>query len=197
MPRFRRSFRPRRRKLISQPIQHSPALMGNNPNNNVGLLHVLAHAGVLAGGSMGSTRSGGEDRLTEVDNGRHVGNMNINLAFTTVAAGTGYYEYALVKYERSTTVPIIGTDPVPASAVIVTDGLQNAVRSLSPGYLIQYGQIAVTPQTTRLKIIRANWSKFDKSLVRDGDYFCLIIFNRSDGQSSYDIQTRYRTFNLK
>ncbi len=170
--------------------------MGNAPTNNIGLVHVLAHAGVLAGGAMGSTRSGGEDRLTEVDNGRQVGNMTIDIAFTISATALGYYEYALIKYERSTTVPIIGTDPVPTSAVITSDGLQNAVRSLSPGYVIQYGQFAIQGTSYTRKII-AKWAKFGKGMVRDGDYFVLIMFNRSDSAIVYDIQTRYRTYNVK
>ncbi len=195
MPRYSmRRFR--KRKRYAHPIQHSPALMGNAPADNIALVHVLAHAGNLASTNLTQSRTGGEDRSTEVDNGRHIGNMTINLAFTTVAAGTGYYEYALIKYERSTSVPTIGTDPVPSSADIVTNGLQASVRGLTPGYLIEYGQIAMSPQTTRIKILKAKWAKFKKALVRDGDYFVLIIFNRSGGASTYDIQTRYKTYTV-
>ncbi len=123
--------------------------------------------------------------------------MTIHLSFRSTVAGTGYYEYALVKYERSTSVPVIGTDPVPTSADIATGGLQREIRSMTPGYLIKYGQIAITPQTTKITVIKANWAKYKKALVRDGDYYCLVIFNRSDGASFYDVQTRYKTYSVR
>ncbi len=196
-----RHFRGRRggkRKLFGQPIQHSPALMGNSPSSAIGVLHVLGHAGVLAGGSMGSTRSGGEDRLTEIDNGRHVGKMQVQIDFTVGASSIGYYEVAAIKYERSTTVPIIGTDPVPSSADIVGNGLQQAVRSLTPGYCIYWDTIPLTPGTNRTKKFTLNWDKYKKAMCRDGDYFTIIVFNRSgDNNTIYDIQTRYKTYTIK
>ncbi len=171
--------------------------MGNGPADNIGLLHVLAHAQGLAGGSMGASRTGGEDRLTEVDNGRHVGHTTIDFSLSFTASPVGYYEYAVVKYERSTSVPSIGTDPVPSSADITTVGLQQSVRSLSPGYVLQYGQIPCVPNINVHRVIKINWAKFKKSLVRDGDYFCIIFFNRSNTTNIYDLQIRYRTYTLK
>ncbi len=187
----------KKRKLFGQPVQHSPSLMGNSPANLIGLIHVLAHANILAGGSMTSDRTGGEDRTTDVDNGRHVGKMHVQIDFTVGAASSGYYEIAAIKYERSTTVPAIGVDPVPSSADISGDGLQRAVRSLSPGYIIYWDTVAITPGTNRTKKILLNWNKYGKATVRDGDYYTLIVFNRSnDNNTIYDIQTRYRTYSV-
>ncbi len=185
-----------RRKIYGQPIQHSPSLLGNNPANDTALIHILAHADQLAGQSMTAARTGAEDRTTDVDNGRHVGRMTLDIGFT-VSASTGYYEYALVKYERSTSVPTIGVDPVPSSADIVSDGLQRAVRSFTPGYVIKFGLIAITPQTNRIVKIKADWAKFGKAQVRDGDYYALIVFNRTDAAPLYDIHIRYKTYTVK
>ncbi len=183
--------------MYSGKIQHSPSLIGNTPANNIALLHVLAHSQQLAGGSMTASRTGGEDRTTEVDNGRHVGKMTLDVAFIPLAAANGYYEYVVVKYERSFTVPVVGTDPVPSSANAVTDGLQREARSLAPGYVVQHGIIPITAETTVVRKIKINWAKFGKSLVRDGDYFCIIFFNRAAASNTYDISIRYNTYTVK
>ncbi len=186
-----------KRKVFGQPIQHSPSLMGNGPANNIGLVHVLAHASNLAGASMAASRTGGEDRSTEVDNGRHVGNTTIDFAITISGAPKGYYEYAVVKYERSFSVPTIGADPVPSSADMAAFGLQQAVRNLAPGYVLQFGVIPLTTETSTVRKIRISWSKFKKAQVRDGDYFCILFFNRSESASIYDLQIRYKTYTVK
>jgi len=121
LARFRRSTK--RRKIYGQPIQHIPSLMSNNPANNIGLLHVLAKSNTVAGGTVGGSRTGQEDRDVTIDNGRSVGRMTIQIDFTPVASVQGYYEYAVIKYHRQTTVPAIGTDPVPSSADITSTGL--------------------------------------------------------------------------
>jgi len=196
------SFRRRRfsrrgtRKMYSQPVQHTASLIGNAPANDTGLVHVLAHASQLAGGSMTASRTGNEDRTTEVDNGRHVGKMTLDIGFTPGGA-KGYYEYAITKYERSFSVPTIGVDPVPSNADMAADGLQRAVRSLTPGYVIRYGIIPITLETSRTQKLVINWAKFKKAQVRDGDYFTITMFNRTDAAPVYDIYTRYKTYVVK
>ncbi len=172
--------------------------MGNSPNNDVGLLHVLAQAGQLAGGAMSVARIGGEDRLTEVDNGRTIGKMQVQIDFTVGPNSNGFYEVAAIKYERSTSVPVIGTAPVPTSADIGTNGLQQEVRSNTPGYVIYFDTIAITPETNRSKKLTLNWAKYGKAVVRDGDFYAIIMFNRTnDSTTVYDIQTRYKTYTVK
>ncbi len=197
MRHYGRRFGGRKRKIYGQKVQHSPSLMGNAPINNVGLLHVLAHASQLAGGSMTAARTGNEDRTTEVDNGRVIGKTTVDWAFTPGTNTSGYYEYAVVKYERSTSVPGVGTDPVPSSADMAAEGLQRSVRSLTPGYVIQFDTIPVTAETSRSKKIVINWAKYGKAIVRDGDYFCIIFFNRADATATYDLQIRYNTYSVK
>ncbi len=146
---------------------------------------------------MTGSRTGGEDRTTEVDNGRTVGKTTIDFGLTPTALTTGYYEYAVVKYERSFTVPAIGTDPVPTSANIITGGLQRECRSLAPGYVLQFGIIPATKETVVTRKIIINWAKFNKEKVRDGDYYCIIFFNRTDGAGVYDLHIRYKTYTVK
>jgi len=192
MPRYgyRRPMKRRGRQILKGAIQHSPALMGNAPAGGVALLHVLAHATVLAGTSMSQNRFD-EDRNTECANGRNIHNMICNISFVPATATQGYYELGFIKYERSTSVPAIGTDPVPATATILADGLQNSVRSLSPGYMIKFMTIPVTAEISKAISIKLNWAKYRKAKVRDGDYFCLVVFNRTNGAGTYDIQTRF------
>ncbi len=170
--------------------------MGNAPVNNVGLLHVIANGPQLAGGSMTTDRTSTENRFQGVNNGRYVGKTTIDFALTSVGTPRGYYEYCVVKYQRQFTVPAIGTDPVPSSAVIITDGLQNACRSLAPGYVIKFGTIPVTAETTVTRKIVINWAKFGKAIMRDGDFFTIVFFNRSDSTNTYDLQIRYTTYNV-
>ncbi len=194
MPRFRRSFRRARKPARKMVMQHIPSFMGNSPSNLIGLVHVLAHSGSLAGGSPSASRMD-EDRLTEVANGNHIGRTHVELSFIPVDLTSGYYEYAFVKYERSFAVPTIGVDPVPSSANIATNGLQQEVRSLSPGYVVQFGTIPMTGDQSAKRTLSVSWAKFGKSLVRDGDYFVLIVFNRATSNATvYDIQCRYKTY---
>ncbi len=182
----------RRISFIKNPIQHSPSLIGNAPAAGILTLHVFAHAGVLAGSGMGASRME-EDRLTEVANGRRLGRVTIDMGIIPGTGQAGFYEYALLKYERSNAVPIVGTDPVPSSADCVATGLQQAVRSLSPGYVIQFGLIPITEETVFAKKIIANFAKFKKAKVRDGDYYVILIYNRTGASGTYDLQFRYRT----
>ncbi len=185
-----------KRKIYGQPVQHSPSLMGNAPLNNIGLLHVLARSGTLAGGSMTASRVGDENRTVDVDNGRSIGKMTVSVNFTTSGASIGYYEYAFIKYHRQTSVPAIGTDPVPTSADIVSDGLQRAVRNFTPGWVVHFGTVSSNTAFNRGIKLVINWAKFKMEKVRDGDFYCLVMFNRSDGTATYDIQTRYKTYTV-
>ncbi len=144
---------------------------------------------------MTADRTGGEDRTTAVDNGRKVGNMTLDIGIVPGTTTNGYYEYCVVKYERSTSVPVIGTDPVPSTADIVSDGLQRSCRSSTPGYVIKYGMIPLTSETSRTVKLSIRWAKFHKEKVRDGDYFTIVFFNHTgDGSCIYDLQCRYKTY---
>ncbi len=169
--------------------------MGNAPGNNLALVHVLGKAGELAGASMAASRTP-EDRFQEIANGRTVGNMTINLDFTVAAATTGYYEYAVVKFEKQTAVPTLGAGNMPSSADMAATGLQQAIRNDAPGWVIEYNTIALTGGSNRSKVIKCRWGKYNKAKVRDGDFFMLIIFNRSDANGPYDVQIRYRTYTV-
>lgn len=191
--RFRgRRGRKRRRFIPKEQIQHSPSLLGNAPAANVGLLHVLVHANGLAGGSMNADRRD-EDRLTEVGNGRHIRNMIVSIGFIPSANSQGYYELGFIKYERSFTVPTLGTDPVPSTANMLSVGLQQEVRSLTPGYMVKYMQVPISAETTKIISVKVDWAKYKKSMVRDGDYFTLLVFNRTAAAGTYDINTRFNT----
>ncbi len=188
--------RSRKRKVtyLKNPIQHSPSLIGNAPANGIALLHVFAQAPGLAGGSMSADRTD-ENRLTEVGNGRKLGRVTIDVGIIPATGQQGFYEYAVVKYERSTSVPVVGTDPVPSSADCVGTGLQQAVRRLTPGYCIQFGLIPITTETTVVRKITISFAKFRKAKVRDGDYYCIIFYNRTQATGTYDLHFRYRTGN--
>ncbi len=182
------------RKTFTPSIQHSPSSIGNAPAFQVGLLHVLAKSGLLAGASMTSDRTGVEDRTVEIDNGKHVGQMTIDLVIQPSTDTSGYYEYLFVKYQRQTSVPAWGTDPVPTSAGVLTDGLQREARSLSPGWVVKFGIIPCTSETVVTRTIKVNWKKFKMDKVRDGDFFCMLMYNRQSSATKYDFHVRYKTY---
>ncbi len=183
----------RRRSIPRETIQHSPSLIGNAPAAGIALLHVFAHADNLASPNLTQDRTGGEDRFTAVDNGRRILPVTIDISILPGTGQQGVYEYAIVKYERSTSVPAIGVDPVPSSADIVASGLQGAVRGFTPGYVVNFGLIPVTSETTTIRKIKVNFAKFKKAKVRDGDYYTIIMYNRTQAGGTYDLQFRYYT----
>ncbi len=164
--------------------------MGNTILTNDQLLTVPAKAGLLAGTALATDRDAG-DRSQELQTGNILGNMTIDVTASPSGAAFGVIEYVVFKVQRALTVPIIGTDPIPSDADAITGGLQSAYRKNMPGWIIQFGTFRISAEVTAIKKIRINWNKFRMAKVRDGDFFCIVYFNRTGGSITFDWQARY------
>lgn len=184
MRRYRRST-PNRPRL-----QHSPSEMaGSIAGSTLATVRMLATPNSLAGSGAGTARSGA-DRDKEVDAGSRLGTVTVNLGIRGATA-SGSIEVGIVKYERQSSVPTVGVDPVPSTADVLSVGLQQALRMASPGWVMKFYNIAYTSETTRTKDFSINLKKFRKATWRDGDYLALLLFNRGTSTVTVDHQARY------
>ncbi len=190
MPRFRSRRRGRSFVHRGPRIQHSPAEMGGTVAlNTLAAVRQLCIPNQVAGSSAGTPRDG-SDRDKEVNTGSKVGNITIDISLSGATA-SGILEYALIKYQRQSTVPLVGVAPVPSSATVLAVGLQQATRLASPGWVLHFNTMAYTAETTRTKMLKINLSKFRMSSWRDGDYFSLLLFNRGGAAIFVDHHARY------
>jgi len=196
MPRYYSNRRSRRRRTggATTIIQHSPSSMGNLVPTNDQLVTFMAVANVFAGGSMTTDRTD-ENRLTDVPNGRNIGRTTWNVGFEVGSeTQSGYIEYCVFKAERQHGTPVVGTDPLPTDAEVISLGLQAMYRNNLPGWVIKFGLIPITSETIVTREISVSWSKFKKQRVKDGDFYGIVFFNRTGVNVTIDWQCRYKTF---
>ncbi len=153
------------------------------------VLRYLCIPNANAGVSLDTPREGG-DRNKEVQNGSVVGNITLNVALRGLTAG-GTLEVGLVKIPRSHIVPVVGTDPIPASSEVDSLGLQTMMRENMPGWVYHFSVLSFTTEQPVNKWIKLNLGKFRASKWRDGDYLALFLFNRSGATITVDHTARY------
>ncbi len=183
--------RPRRRlQRASRPrTQHTIDEQAGTIITKVLSLRFLAIPNVTAGSALGTAREGG-DRDKEVNNGSVVGNITLNVSLRGITAA-GSLEICLLKVQRSHSVPVVGTLPMPTSAAVDSDGLQSSMRANFPGWVYHYSIISFAAEQPQNKWIRLNLGKFRASKWRDGDYLALCLFNRSSATITVDHTARY------
>ena len=165
--------------------------MGNAPAANIAVVFIAGVASNLAGASLTGNQID-ENRDREIAIGRRVGTMVATITVESTTA-SGILEYAWVKVEKADTTPILGT-LLPTSAECATQGTQQALRQEQPGQVIHYGTMAFTAQTTRTKVVKANWAKFKMAKCRVGDHFIFYVFKRVGGSATiYNIEFFYKT----
>ncbi len=178
------------RRAISRPrVQHTASEMSGTILTKILSLRYLCIPNANAGVAMDTPREGG-DRNKEVNNGSVVGNITLNVSIRGISA-EGTLEIGLVKIPRSHIVPVIGTDPIPASSEVDGSGLQTMMRENMPGWVYHYSLMSFAPEQPRNKWIKLNLSKFRASKWRDGDYLALFLFNRSSATITVDHTARY------
>ncbi len=114
--------------------------------------------------------------------------FNIDIRNNT---GDGPIEYAILKIERAHVVPDTDGILLPGNADIITEGLQASTRRYQPGRVIKFGSFSVAAEQPRSLSIKGNYSKFKMSRIRTGDFFTLVLFNRTSATTTIDIQARY------
>ncbi len=197
MPRygFRRPMKRRGKKWdVTNVIQHTPSTMDNTILTLDQLVVICAVPNVDAGGAMTTDRTN-EDRLTQVANGRHVGRTTLDVDWLPGATNAGgIIEYMIWRIDHAFAVPVVGGSGLPTDAEVGAQGMQQAYRQHIPGWCLKYGQLVFTLETQKAKKLTINWAKFKKDTMKDGTYFGVTFFNRSDTSVTMNVQMRYKTY---
>ncbi len=173
-------------------VQHSPSVIGSALTTEAAVLAVLANTVNVAGTSLQTDRDPG-DRFQQVGNGSKLGQITIELA-TRLVGQPGYLDIVIAKLERSFTVPVIGTDPIPSLAEMTSGGLQGIFRQNMPGWVVHHSVFPFSAAGSNTKTIKINLAKFRKNTFRDGDFLIMMLLNKSGGSMTVDWQTRYYEF---
>jgi len=184
-------FRGRRRNSMpSRPrIQHSPSEMDGTIVTKVLSIRVLAKGDVLAGTSLGTTRTS-TNRDVDIGAGSLVPNLRISVSIRGLS-NEGYLEISIVKIQRSSTVPTLGTAPMPSSADVDGDGLESTMRKNTPGWCIHNIIMPFSAETPTQRTFSVNLRKFRMQKFRDGDFLLLMLYNRSAATITIDHKANY------
>ncbi len=185
MRRGRRSFRPRGNTVI-----HVPSTIAGTMVTNTSALIVIVSPSIFAGQSA-STNIESQDKDRTVNVGHHVGQLNILMSIRNTS-GDGIIEFAVYKVERAASTPSLGTHPIPSSADITAQGLQQAARLDNPGKVFHYSQRSYSIENTVAHRITVSPAKFKLSKLKAGDHWILQLFNRGPQTVTYDFQARYK-----
>ncbi len=192
MPRYglRRRMRPRRK--LGNSVIHVPSTMSQTLATKIATVIVIESPSIFAAGSA-SDNIEAQDKDRTVNVGHHLGTLNVSFSCRNASAD-GVVEYAILKVERQSTTPVLGTHPIPTSAEIDTQGLQQAVRLANPGKVFHYSARAYTLQISYVHNMRVSPAKFKLSKVKAGDHWILLVFNRGGSQITFDVQMRYKEY---
>ncbi len=149
----------------------------------------LALTDTLAGAGLGVTRTG-SDRFQEISSGSIIPSARVNVAIRAIT-NEGYLEIAIVKIQRSTIVPAVGTSPSPTSLQVDGQGLESAMREQYPGWCIHNIVMPFSAETPTQRNFSVNLTKFKMAKFRDGDHLLLAIFNRSASTVTVDHKANY------
>ncbi len=106
----------------------------------------------------------------------------------------GIVEFCIYKVERAATTPVLGTHPVPSTADINSQGMQQACRMANPGKVFHYSKRAYTPEIAFTHKIKVSPAKFKLSKIKAGDHWVLQLFNRSLATVNFDYESRYKEY---
>ncbi len=192
MPRFRRSYRRPRRKMGNSVI-HVPSTIDGSTNLNSTSLFVIVSPSIFAGGSASSNiEAQDKDRTANV--GHHIGRLNIEVT-TRDITNDGIIEYCVFKVERADSTPSLGSHPVPSTAEILSQGMQQACRLANPGKVFHSSKRAYTPEVNVVHRITVSPAKFKLSKMKAGDHWILLVFNRASvGNVTTDFEARYKEY---
>ncbi len=191
MPRFGRRYR--KGKSYTTAVIHVPSTMGGSLASNAAVLHVIESPSIFAAGSASSNIEA-QDKDRTVNVGHKIGRITIDYGISN-AQGDGVLEFCILKTLRSDSTPTLGTHPIPSAAEILAQGMQQACRLANPGLVFYYGKATFTREFTRTKHIMLSPAKYKQSLVKAGDHWVMLVFNRSTAATIVnDFECRYKEF---
>ena len=191
MPRYRgRSRRPRRK--MGNSVIHVPATMAGTLAANTSKVFVIASPSIFAAGSASSNIEA-QDKDRTINVGHHMGAFTIDFGIRA-SANDGTYEFCVYKVERHDTTPTLGNHPVPSTAEILAQGMQQACRMANPGKVFHYSKRPYTVERNIVHKIRVSPAKFRLSKIKAGDHWILQVFNRGTAQVTDDFECRYKEY---
>ncbi len=190
---FRR-FRRRKRifRKSGNVVIHVPSSMAGTLAANTSKVIVIVAPSIDAAESA-TQGINDQDKDRTVQVGHHVGTFTIDFAIRNLT-NDGVYEWCIYKVERVATTPVLGTHPVPSTATIVTQGLQQACRLANPGKVFHFSKRAYTIEQDIVHKIRVSPAKFKLSKLKAGDFWILQVFNRGPAIVTDDFECRYKEY---
>ncbi len=173
---------------------HVPSTINQNMVANGNALFFAAVPGtyIVTGTPLTNDTFEDADRAQRVPLGCEIPSIIYDISIRD-ATDSSSVEYCLFKVERAHEVPTTNDGLLPSSNSILTEGLQAAMRKYQPGRVIKFGVISVAAEQPLHRSIKGNYGKFKMAKVRTGDYYGIILFNRTGGTGtlSVDVQMRY------
>ncbi len=185
--RGKKRFRPSGNTVI-----HVPSTMQGTITNAVSNVLVIVSPSIFAAGSASSNIEA-QDKDRTVNVGHHVGRLNIDLSIRDTTAD-GVIEFCVYKVERADSTPALGTHPVPSTAEILAQGMQQACRMANPGKVFHYSKRAYTVENTYTHKIVVSPAKYKLSKLKAGDHWILQVFNRGSATVTFDFEARYKEY---
>ncbi len=191
-----RHFGSRRRtrtfRKTGNTVIHVPSSINGTIASVTALVTVIVSPSIFAAGSASSNIEA-QDKDRTVNVGHHVGRLNLDISIRNTT-NQGLAEFALIKVERADATPALGTHPIPTSAEINTQGMQQAVRMANPGKTFHFSQRTWTPEHNITHKIIVSPAKYKLSKMKAGDHWILLSFNRSNALFTFDFQARYKEY---
>ncbi len=193
MPFHSMRYRKKRRRITGNTVIHVPSTMGGTLQFGNSLVLVIASPSIFAAGSASSNIEA-QDKDRTVNVGHHIGRLNIDLTIRNTTAD-GVFEFCVFKVERAATTPVLGTHPIPSSAEVTSQGMQQACRMANPGKVFHYSKRAYTIEQNITHKIIVSPAKYKLSKFKAGDHWILLINNRgSGGTPTFDFEARYKEY---
>ncbi len=170
---------------------HVPATMEDTITADSALIIYAQVPSLMAGGSASANiEASDRDRTVNVGNSI-IGNIIFNFSTRNVA-GSGTFDFIIFRVERSFITPVLGTDPIPSVAEILSQGSQQAFRMNMPGRVLHFSTRSFTTEVPIAHTMKVNPAKYRMAKVRPGDFIGCCIFNRSAITATVSMQMRYK-----
>ncbi len=166
--------------------------MGGTLSANTAVVIIISSPSINAGGSA-TTNIEAQDKDRTMNVGHHMGRINIDINVRNTI-GPGIFEFAVFKGERLATTPILGTHPVPSTANILAQGMQQATRLHNPGKTFHFSKRAYTVEVNFSQKIIVSPAKYKASKVKAGDFWVLMLFNRGGTEVTFDYECRFKEY---
>lgn len=172
---------------------HVPSTMSQTLTSGASSLVIIASPSIFAAGSASSNIEA-QDKDRTVNVGHHIGRLNLDITIRNTSTD-GVIEFCVFKDERSDATPAVGTHPVPSTAEISSQGMQQACRMANPGKVFHYSKRPYSIENTLVHKIIVSPAKYKLSKFKAGDHWVLLMFNRGAGASvTFDYEGRFKEY---